>query len=334
MAKHRKHELLNTIVQSVVDSGWNVIYAESISEHPFVLDIYRGEERYRVRIYVWDITPGGKNRPLDEYRIQITSVRKFVRKDGEKTLILGWWKEGQVFAGWDFNEYKHKAYRPRASDSAQIKEENLRKAIVNGFSPYRAKTGGIAVAFRPDFFVNYLQSLENIHSLEESIRDFRVLEKIAEKPLELNTSLIEQATKKRQSALVLLTKRLRDASFKARVLNAYGNRCAFSGLQLKLVDAAHILPVSDSSSTDLTSNGIALSALHHRAYDAGLITFDDKYRILTNTSRLNDLKKIGFDGGMKEFIEGLRPIIVLPPSISDRPNINYVKKANRLRGWK
>ncbi len=334
MARHKKYDLLDIVVQSVNDCGWSVLYVEDTSNHPFVLNIYRGDERYLIRIYIWDITPGGTNRPLDEYRIQITSVRKFERNDGEKTLILGWWKEGEVFAGWDYNEYKNKLYRPKSSDSAQIKEDNLRKALINGFSPHNTKTGAVAIAFRPDFLVNYVQNLEALHAFDVSKKDFQLLEEISGRPLELNTSLIKQASKKRQAVLYQVTKKLRDASFTARILNAYGSKCAFSGIQLKLLDAAHILPVSDPKSTDDTANGIALSALHHRAYDAGLIAFDEEYRIITNKTRFEKLKEIGFDGGAEDFLSGLKPIILVPPAISDRPNVNFVRAANRLRGWK
>jgi putative restriction endonuclease len=141
-------------------------------------------------------------------------------------------------------------------------------------------------------------------------------------------------SKQRQVAIIQLNKKLRDASFKARVLNAYGNKCAFSGLQLKLVDAAHILPVSYDTSTDDTSNGIALSALYHRAYDKGLVTFNEQYQTIINSVEIKKLKEIGLDGGMDKFIKDLRPIINVLPSVTDRPNINFIKEANKLRGWK
>jgi putative restriction endonuclease len=160
------------------------------------------------------------------------------------------------------------------------------------------------------------------------------LEEVSEQSLEFNTQLIEQISKQRQVAVIQLNKKLRDTSFKARVLNAYGNKCAFSGLQLKLVDAAHILPVSYDTSTDDTSNGIALSALYHRAYDRGIVTFNEQYQTIVNTAEMKKLKEIGFDGGMDRFIKDLRPIINVPPAITDRPNINFIKEANQLRGWK
>lgn len=332
MAKHKKYQLLDIIVQSINDSGWNVLYVGNISEHPFLLKIYKNDESYLLRIYVWNLTHGGgAARPKDEYRIQITGADHFEQKAGEKTLILGWWDDVGVFAGFDYTKHRGKL---GFSPSMQIREEFLRKALLNGFSPCDKGNKEIAVAFRPDFFVNYVQEMEQLHGFGASKKDFTVLEEVSDNPLEVNKKLIDQVSKQRQTAVIQLSKKLRDTSFKARVLTAYGNKCAFSGLQLKLVDAAHILPVSDNRSTDDTANGIAISALYHRAYDKGLVTFNDQYQIIVNSTEMKKLKEIGFDGGMEKFLKDLRPIINVPPAISDRPNINFIQVANRLRGWK
>ena len=332
MAKHRKHDLLEVIVQSIYDNGWNVLYLDDISSHPFLLKVYNNEESYQLRIYIWNLTHGGgASRPKDEYRIQITNINHFEQYKGEKTLILGWWSEVGVFAGFDCSSHTGKL---GFSPSIQIREEYLRNALIHGFSPCDKGNKEIAIAFRPDFFINYVQSLEQLHSFGTSKKDFKVLETVSHQPLELNNELIEQVSKQRQTAVIQISKKLRDTSFKTRVLTAYGNTCAFSGLQLKLVDAAHILPVSHYNSTDETSNGIALSALYHRAYDKGLVTFNEQYQIIVNENGMKKLKEIGFDGGMKKFIKDLRPIINVPPSITDRPHMNYIREANKLRGWK
>ena len=81
-------------------------------------------------------------------------------------------------------------------------------------------------------------------------------------------------------------------------------------------------------------NGIALSALYHRAYDRGLITFNEQFQTVVNNEEMKKLKKLGLDGGMDKFIKNLRPIIHVPPSISDRPNVAFIREANKLRGWK
>ncbi len=331
MAKHRKFDLLDAIVQAVNYSGWNVIYETSPTDHPFRLRVFSEQENYRLRIYVWNLTHGGgAARPRNEYRIQITGVSRFEQLPDEKTLILGWWQSVGVFAGFDYR--KHSGLLG-ASPSIQIREENLRKALLNGFSACDRGNGETAIAFRPDFLIEYIRFLHNLHDVGEVPHDLTIFEDVADGTVVVNEQVMAEVTKPRQTVLETISRKLRDHRFKNRVLNAYGNRCAFSGMQLNLVDAAHIIPVSVTGSTDETSNGIALSALYHRAYDKGLITFNENYQTLVNHNALRKLKAGRLDGGLNVLLDNLRPIIVVPPSVSDRPNTGLVIEANRLRGW-
>ena len=87
-ANHRKYELLDNIVQAINESGWNVLYAGDTSQHPFLLKIYKDDESYLTRIYIWNLTHGGgAARPVDEYRIQITGVTRFEQRAGERFQI-------------------------------------------------------------------------------------------------------------------------------------------------------------------------------------------------------------------------------------------------------
>jgi hypothetical protein len=49
---------------------------------------------------------------------------------------------------------------------------------------------------------------------------------------------------------------------------------------------------------------------------------------------MDRLIEIGFDGGMNKFIKDIKPSIIVPLTVSDRPNIKYIKEANKLRGWR
>lgn len=331
MARHRKFDLLNNLVQAVNESGFNVLYVSDTDDHPFLLKIYNDHESYLLLIYIWNLTHGGgAARPADEYRIQITGVNRFEQRQGEKTLILGWWDQVGVFAGFDFN---HHNGRLGASPSIQIREANLRNALINGFSACDRGNGEIAIAFRPDFFGDYVRDLESLHSLGESHREVEVVEQVAAGNIEINSVDVQELPEERQIIIATINKKLRENDFAKRVLTAYGNRCAFSGIQMKLVDAAHILPVSVSTSTDETSNGIALSALYHRAFDRGLVTLNDQYQVIVHDQKLEQLQEIGFDDGMDTFRNLLRPVIIVPPAVNDRPNANFIREANRLRGW-
>lgn len=327
--RHRKYDLLDLVIQGIRDDGWNIIYLSNPMYHPFKFKIYRGEDSHNIRIYVWNLTHGGgAQRPADEYRIQITGVERFEQEPNEKTLILGWWREGDVFAGFDFNKHNGTL---GFSPSIQIREQALRKAYIKGIAPWEKDNQEIAIAFRLDFIVEYIRNLESLHSFGESEQDLDVLEEVTENPDEVNEAEISGVTIERQTAVISVKKKIRNNSFKSRVLTSYSNCCAFCGVQLKLIDAAHIVPVQHDG-TDETSNGISLCALHHRAYDRNLVTFNSEYQIICSEKQFDNLREIGLDGGAEEFVNDLRAVIYLPPTISDRPHVDYINLANEIRG--
>ncbi len=331
MPRLTKDDLLSIIARSISDCGWGVLYLDNPVIHPFRLQIYRNDESYRLRIYIWNLTHGGGSaRPRSEYRIQITGLPTsyFEPEIGGKTLILGWWDDVGVFAGFDYN--KHSGLLG-SSPSIQIREQYLRNAHVNGFSACDKGNEEIAIAFKPSFFIEYVRDLELLHGFGESEYDLSVLETVAENPYAVNDEEIESTNWTRQIVIQTVKKRLRDSSFQDRVLTAYNYRCAMCGVQLNLVQAAHIVPVSHEDGTDDTSNGMALCALHHYAYDRGLVFVDEDYSIELNQSKVNKLRAISRDKGLEEFTKVLRALILLPPATSDRPHRDYLSIANSLR---
>jgi putative restriction endonuclease len=78
--------------------------------------------------------------------------------------------------------------------------------------------------------------------------------------------------------------RLAQRFFRDTVLASYNNKCAISGIDRKdLLSAAHIIPWSaDLDRRTDPRNGIALSALHDRAFDRGLISFSDAGQLLVS----------------------------------------------------
>lgn len=74
--------------------------------------------------------------------------------------------------------------------------------------------------------------------------------------------------------------RLHQQDFRRRVVRAYEYHCAVCELNIPaLIDAAHITPDADGSSSTDVSNGLALCKLHHAAYDGNLLGIDSKYRV-------------------------------------------------------
>lgn len=84
----------------------------------------------------------------------------------------------------------------------------------------------------------------------------------------------------RKYALRQMKQRLHQPAFRARVLNAYGVRCAVCNLQMgALLEGAHITPDSDPNSSTRVNNGISLCTIHHSAYDATLLGIDTGFKI-------------------------------------------------------
>jgi hypothetical protein len=71
--------------------------------------------------------------------------------------------------------------------------------------------------------------------------------------------------------------------FRQTILNTYGIRCCISGIAVPdLLVASHIKPWSKCSDKERLNprNGLCLSSLHDAAFDIGLITLDEKFRVV------------------------------------------------------
>jgi putative restriction endonuclease len=87
--------------------------------------------------------------------------------------------------------------------------------------------------------------------------------------------------------ITTLTKQRRGQDyFREIVLNNYGNRCGITGLPIReLLIASHILPWRSHEAERLNvRNGICLNRLHDAAFDQGLISFDDQYRLILSSN--------------------------------------------------
>jgi putative restriction endonuclease len=142
---------------------------------------------------------------------------------------------------------------------------------------------------------------------------------------------LESVTKKRQKIISRISRLAREGNFRQQVLNAYGNRCAVTRMQLRLVEAAHILPVGAEGSTDNIQNGLALSPTYHRAFDKGLIYLDDNLVMKINPQKELQLVTLSLDGGLPDFKGFLSNRIHLPYDKRQWPEPKIIRKANEYR---
>lgn len=110
--------------------------------------------------------------------------------------------------------------------------------------------------------------------------------------LQVPLSGLEEETAEKLAARVKETEAIRSVRirraqslFRATVLASYDLKCAVSGISIPaLLQASHIIPWAREPSRRLDPrNGIALSALHDRAFDRGLMTFDDDFRVVLSS---------------------------------------------------
>lgn len=87
---------------------------------------------------------------------------------------------------------------------------------------------------------------------------------------------------------------VRNGAFKKWIPKIYQNTCAISRMKLvstfgySLIDACHIRPFSDNQD-DRVTNGIALCPNLHRAFDRGLISIDQDYKVLVTDQIQEDI---------------------------------------------
>lgn len=306
---------------SASSAGYSVLEASK----PFLVSLtnFSDVPEMPFRIFIWNITHGGKSRNPNEFRIQVTPAMP-PPSNHEKVIVLGWHEELEVFAAWDPTAHSQRA---STSPSLQVGFDKLQNASAAGVSAEVRGSGDSVIAFRPEYLAFYLGSASLIHELP--VQDAAALFTTAanttgeQREVEPERPLIER----------IVLSRFRDASFSARVRNAYEHHCAICGKQLALIEAAHILPVAVSGSTDETRNGIALCRNHHHAFDQGLIFITDDYKVHVNHSRLAELNSIGQDEGIESLLKAEGgSLLHLPDAAADRPHLPYLKTARSIRG--
>lgn len=207
----------------------------------------------------------------------------------------------QIFDEYDSVEYAFMGSNPEAPDNRWLREAMERHIPIIYFLGVAPRKYSAVI---PTYIVEW-----NLNILK-----CRLAFGLPDQPA---VSFSEAVTERRY-ALRLVKQRLHQVSFRETVIDAYGGRCALSGLpEPRLLDAAHIVRDSDEQLGQATvRNGIPLSKVHHAAFDAHLIGIDPDSRILVS-QRLLSLN----DGPMLEALKNLNGSKLLTPARSiDAPD--------------
>lgn len=291
-----------------------------------------GTTTFEAWIYIWTLTHGGGvARPQNEYRIQLTSIQPPLQLNPNgPTLLVGYEQNTQCFAGFDLR--KHQSFSTR-SPSIQIPITILTDALQYGFSFIRKGNDEIAIGIRPDQFLAYCLNADVLHKEGADAQMVDLLTRASSLEV-INEAEVEQVAPERERLLREVSKLARDSSFRRKILHAYDHRCAVTRIQLRLIDAAHILPVGAQGSTDEVTNGICLSPTYHRAFDRALIYLDESLQMQINPAKEQELIASGFDGGLADFKAYLGRRVHLPADRFWWPRFEYIREANKVRGIK
>ncbi|MBS1259566.1 MAG: hypothetical protein MAG551_02639 [Candidatus Scalindua arabica] len=83
----------------------------------------------------------------------------------------------------------------------------------------------------------------------------------------------------------VVKRRVNQAFFRKTVLASYNFSCCITGLSItELLVASHIIPWSKDEKNRLNPrNGLCLNALHDKAFDKGIISITEKFRIIVSS---------------------------------------------------
>jgi len=324
----RSNILIDAILDAFQDSGASSLLLSAPSRHPRRFAVQTASGSVEVWVYAWTMTHGGRSSLPDEYRIQMTTVPSPLPLNPTGyTVLLGYEPNLKMFGGFDLR--RHHRFTT-GSPSVQIDIKCIHKAMQDGLAFDRKANNEIAVGIRSDQILSYIANASELHHLGASAAMFGLLVKASalEKITDRELARLPQ---ERRKIIAMVHRLSRLASFRQQVLTAYGNRCAVSRLQLRLVDAAHILPVGAEGSTDEIQNGLALSPTFHRAFDNGLVFLDEKCVMRINPAKELQLVMLRLDGGLSDFKSLLDKRIHLPPDRRQWPQRALIRMANNFR---
>lgn len=323
-------EIINrAILDAIGECGAVGLRMQSPAAHPRMYLVAYRNRQISIWVYCWTITRGGRPSLAQEYRIQMTTVESPLplNPDGF-TILLGYEPDRDVFAGFDLE--RHRTFTS-GSPSVQVSVATLNNCLQDGLAFQTKSNDEIAIGVRSDHLLFYCEHARELHGLGVDSTFVETAERIV--TTQKITDLEIQGLPEQRQLVIRETARWsRSSTFTKRVLNAYDNRCAVTRRKLKLVDAAHILPVqAGDKSIDNVRNGIALSPTYHRAFDRGLIFLDESMVMRLNGSKADDLMRLGLDSGIESFAAQLGKIH-LPYNPEQHPDPYFIHLANSYRG--
>ena len=175
-----------------------------------------------------------------------------------------------------------------------------------------------------DEFYGNIETVAFESELLRAKKELRTVDSILENEPDLNEILSVKGKEREQ----LVKVRVNQSFFRQMVLAAYDNTCCITGLKRpELLIAGHIKRWADDEKNRMNPhNGIAINALHDKAFENGLITITPDYIIKISS----ELKHKGASDKMEElFIQYDGQLIHEPKKFW--PDAEFLRHHNEVR---
>ena len=211
-----------------------------------------------------------------------------------------------------FLAYRYRGKDPQHRDNVGLREAMRRQVPLVYF---HGVVPGRYLATWPVFIVG--DDLETL-TFKIAVDDVSLAERAAVEAVKARPNIAEEAAPRRAYITAVVWQRLHQRAFRERVLKAYREECALCRLRHReLLEAAHIIPDGEPGGEPVVTNGIALCALHHAAFDKLVIGIRPDYTVEVRDSVLRE-----HDGPMlRHGLQGLQGVhLALPTDPNSRPN--------------
>lgn len=156
----------------------------------------------------------------------------------------------------------------------------------------------------------------------------KLLSKFERKSIEELNNIDSKSLPKGEERERVVKVRVNQSFFRSSILASYNNTCCVTGIkQSELLVAGHIKPWSQDEKNRLNPrNGIAINALHDKAFENGLMTITTDYKIKISKNLLSNKKS---DSLEKYFWQYDNKDIFLPSKFL--PDVKFLKYHNENR---
>jgi len=311
--------VLHAKLHAALPAGTTFVQGTSI--HPAELTI---PEVGPVRIYLWTITHiESDDRPPDEYKIQLIlpgqdrNARGTLAIRDMPTFLLGYSPDFGVFVGWEARLHEEFAF----SSAKQIRESTLEDGRRAGWAvaPLRTLRTGqeVRVVFSPANLMHYIRESIRLDSagcvgVEREASMLTATPNFD--PGDIAPGAPPATSVRRMRRKLLVARSERDARFGPLVKKEYASSCAICGLQLGIIEGAHIIPACVEHSTDEVWNGIALCANHHKLFDASALIVTPELAIQVDESAVAYFQEARIDRRMTETLTSFHNEMIRAPA--------------------